>query len=208
MKVVSDQAFTQKDIKDALSLASFQLPVVAKLPSEFTIRVLKVGAITHCFLADEARKKFVGVSSVLKESLPFLTPSIKGVRVFQTGLISDYQGLGFIWRVVNLVGERHRVFASPSMTPKGKAMWIKRITLDHKHVYLLTNPDGIRSERVMHENKGKEDKPDRLMFVPVHAHNLKWRTQQAWDSSLKTRLLMVKKDDVIIRRYNVDVKND
>lgn len=198
MKIVSDTTFTEQDIRETLSLASFQLPIVARLPNKFTIHTLKVGPTTHCFLADESRKKFVGAASVMRDAIPFLEPSVKGVRIFQTGLLKEYRGLGFIWRVIDLLSQRYRVFAGPSMTMKGKTMWMKRITYDHKHVYLLTNPTGLYSP-----NKNQV-----MMFLPVHDHNIKEREKLAWDGSLKTRLIMVNKSDIVLRRYNIDIKND
>ena len=207
MKVVANATFTEQDIRDLLHLATWQLPVVQELPGhKMSIRNLKVGPVTHCFLADEALHKFVGVASVMRDALPFLVPAVKGVRIFQSGLLKEYRGFGFIWRVIDLISRRYRVFAGPSMTISGKAMWMKRIQLDHRHIYLITNPDGIYSEGQTQQDPDKKDV--KLMFVPIHAHNMKWREKQAWDGSMKTRLLMVNKEDSLLRRYNVDIKND
>jgi hypothetical protein len=83
------------------------------------------------------------------------------------------------------------------MTKSGQKMWTERIRLDHKHVYLIYRPEGFYSTK------------DQLVkFLPLHKANVSARMSLAWDGSLQTRLMMVRPNDVIIKRFDVDVKND
>jgi hypothetical protein len=195
MKVVGNATFNEKDIRDTLSLATATLPAVYKFPNGFQLRKMEVKPVTHYFLCHGT--SFVGVASTQPDRLPFLQPTVKGIRVFQTGLLKDYRGFGFLWRVLDYLVTKERVFASPTMTTKGKQMWMKRIAMDKKHIYLGTNPDGLEVD------DPKEDGLTIKMFVPIHKNNIGAMQKVIWDGNLKTRLLMVKRSDVLIKRYEV-----
>ncbi len=193
MKIIPQATFTAKDILDEMHNASTDLPVGKKLPNGFTIRVRREGAISHLYLYDEMNSAFVGVASVQKDKISTLSPSIAGLRVFQTGLLKKYRGFGFVYRVISSLLDKYRVFASPSMTESGKKMWASRMLMDHKHAYLIYSPHGFDAEV-----KGKVVS---MPFFKVDKYNHKVAVKLAWDGSLTTRLLAVKPNDPILKRY-------
>jgi hypothetical protein len=195
VKIIAQSTFTVSDIKDALSQANSYLPLAHQLANGIVIRVLRAGPISHCYFF--VGNKAIGVASVQREKITVLRPSVGGLRFLQVGLLKEYQGLGVLYRTMNELNKRFRIFASPQMTKAGQKMWLDRIRMDTKHVYLIFNPSFLQS------NKGKS-----VLFLPIHKGNIKQRTNVAWDGSLLTRLMMVKQRDVLIKRYDVDIKND
>lgn len=195
MKIVPDLTFNDQDIQDALKLAHPKLPLGKSLPNGIDIRVLRAGAISHCYFFDG--KKAVGVASVQRDKIVTTSPTVKGIRFMQVGLLKDYRGLGLLYRAMNALCERYRIFASPQMTTAGKAMWINRIKLDKNHVYLIHKPGGLINY------KGSP-----VQFLPIHKGNVNSRAKIAWDGSLQTRLIMVRPKDVLFKHFSIDWKND
>lgn len=198
MKIVSSATFTAKDIREQLELYQPNFPIGKKLPNNMTIRVMKEGPVSNLFLVDELRKMPVGVACVMRDKLP-ISPSVTGVRVFASGLLKEYRGLGFMYRVLTALSEKYKVFASPSMTRSGQKMWMKRIALDQHHIFLIYRPGGFE---VTQEVMGKEVKVE-VPFVPIRKATLKSRVTLAWDGSLHTRLIMVNPKDPLIKHYNL-----
>jgi hypothetical protein len=195
MKIIAQSTFTVDDIHDILKLASPDLPLGHKLPNGIELHILRAGPISHCFFY--LGSKAIGVASMQREKIPTIRPAAHGLRFLQVGLLKEYQGLGILYRTMNVLCERYRIFASPQMTKAGQHMWIERIKLDKKHVYLIYKPTGLQSHK------------DKLVqFLPIHKGNIKSRIPIAWDGSLLTRLLMVYPSDVLIKRFEVDIKND
>lgn len=199
MKITSSASFNAGDIREQLGLFHPDLPVGKKLPNGLTIRVLREGLVSNLFLYDEMRKIPVGVACVMKDKL-LITPTVSGVRIFASGLLKEYRGLGFMYRVLNSLGEKYRVFASPSMTRSGQKMWMKRIAMDQHHAYLIYRPGGFE---VHQEVMGKEVKIE-VPFIPIKKGSLHARTSLMFDGSLHTRLIMIDLKDQIMKRYNIN----
>jgi len=195
MKILPQATFTLQDIKEALNLGSFHLPKLAKLPNGIVVRYLKEGSVTHLYLCSGTQKKIIGVASIQKDMLSTIHPVVKGIRISQMGLLREYRGLGLMWKLMSVLLQNYRVFASPAMTKKGRDMWITRIKLDITHPYLLYRPKGFQGEGSV------------KLFLPINKNNVSKYKDVMWDGSLKTRLLLVSPADPLIKRYELDWKS-
>lgn len=193
MKIVPNITFTAKDIREQLAQASADLPTVVHLANGVDIKVLKEGSTSYLYLYDSNDNKFVGVASVEKDKL--LPLRVPGVAIKTVGLLKEYRGLGFIYRVLDKVAQTQRVIAGASMTKSGAKMWVDRIKLDRKHAYLIYRPQGFELDG------------GTVYFLPIGHHNVAHRARLAWDGSLKTRLIMLNLKDPLLRKFNVDLKN-
>lgn len=195
MKLVSALTYTAQDIRDQLAIATLDLKVARTLPNgKFSLRLLKEGAQTHVYLFDEEESKFVGVATFQKDKLPRAQHAVRGACLMQAGLLKEYRGVGYLWRVISMIADVNVVLASQQTTQKGMQMWLKRIKFDNKHAYLAYNPQGFG---VMNGEQ----------MMPLRPNNYSGRVKSVWDGSLQTRLLCLPHKHPIIKRFNVDMKN-
>lgn len=190
MKIL-DSLITNKDIKEQLAQADDTLSSVGTPWKGVTLRIKKEGAVSHLYLYDTVKYKYVGVTSVQKDVLDKTRP-IKGVRVFQSGLLKEYKGFGFLWHVIDKIGETHRVFSSPSTTSSGRRMWVNRLETDHRHAYLIY--------RVKPFNTNYGD----VNYFPIRSATARHLMPVIWDGSYQTRLIMTNPKDILFRRLNFD----
>jgi hypothetical protein len=182
-----------KEIRQQLLLADATLKVVRIFPKGIHARVKKEGAVIHIYLYDSVESKYVGVVSAQKDQIG-KSPAVAGVRIYQAGLLKQYQHQGLVWKVLDAIGEEHRILASPTVSTAGAKMWKTRIHMDHRHVYL------IHREKVLAPFKTTHGE---FYAVPVTPGNYKMLKDVLYDGSPFTRLVMTTPKDPLLTRWGL-----
>ena len=181
---------TAADIRELLNLATSDLPVVKGLGKGIVLRLLKDGAVTYVYLFDTVTGKYVGVTAVQKDVIGDAPLRVRGVRIFSSGLVKSYQKQGYLWHVIDAIGESNRVFSSPGTTNRGRKMWATRLEIDRKHIYLLHRPKPFNTSH------------GSLNYVPIRHHEVRGLSDLIWDGSYQTRLIMTRPSDPLLHRLN------
>ena len=189
MKIL-DSLVTPKDIREQLAQADDTLTTVTTPWHGVVLRIKKEGAVSHVYLYDTVRKQYVGVTSVQKDVIDQAHP-IRGVRIFASGLLKEYKGLGFLWHVIDKIGENYRVFSSQSTSNSGRRMWMNRFEVDHRHRYLLYRPKPFQTSY------------GELNYYPIRPFEIRLLMPLMWDGSYHTRIIMTNPADKILKRLNL-----
>lgn len=110
-------------------------------------------------------------------------PKLRGWMVVQSYLLPEVRGIGIMNRLYNLIVSQGRLIASPVMTQAAMRMWINRIQIDQRHVYMLY--DAAQT------------------FVHVDSKLIGMMKHSVWDGSPKTILICMMPNDPAIKRLRI-----
>lgn len=157
---------------------------------------VRFGKVMEIFSLYPEAAKVVAYAKVCKDKL-LSKPAVKGWTVFESGTLNKFQHSRAVYSIYEALlrtVDNARVFASPIQTPGGKDIWMNRINYDHSNVVLLYSLEAKAKERF--------DNPEGDYQV-INQHNIKQLQAVIWDGNTDTRLLLVKRKDPMLRRFNL-----